>query len=470
VDGNFVDDLLEKVLNKANFPEIDFIDIRVFQKKATTVRVETGRISKLINSSYGGAGVRVFSSDGCWSHASTNSVNEESLLKILNVAYKASKSLTNKTSNEQIKLPLMQPVRKKTVTKARIHPDDVSLEEKAKRVFEYEKIARTVDPRIVNTHFNYQDSIAQELVVNSFGSNVSSTWIYTQLKGRVTAKEMGLREKGFSTVGKSKGFEVIEQIDADEFSVNAAKKALSKLSAKTPTAGKFKVILDPRLTGLFAHEAFGHAAEADLVMEGASVLEGMLGKQIASPNVTIIDDPTIPGSFGFFQTDSEGVIARQKELLSNGVLNEYLHTLETASKLNLPPNGSARASNHHVTPLARMASIYVQPKDYAFEELIEGVTGIYMKGAEFGHVDPATGEFLFKAEQGWNVENGEIKEQLRDVALSGSTLEILKNIEAVGNDLVLIGPGHCGKRGQLVPVDDGGPHIRVRDVIVGGLN
>ncbi len=467
--GTFVDDLLEKVLNTVNFPEIDFMDIRVFQKKATTVRVETGRISKLINSSYGGAGVRVFSSNGCWSHASNNSVSEESLLKTLNVAYKTAKSLTNKTSNEQIKLPSIQPIKKKTVIKAKIHPNDVSLEEKAKRVFEYEKIARTVDPRIVNTHFNYQDSITKEIVVNSFGSNVSSTWIYTQLRGRVTAKEMDLREKGFSTVGKTQGFEVIEQIDAEEFSINAARKALSKLTAKTPTAGKFNVILDPRLTGLFAHEAFGHSAEADLVMEGASVLEGMRGKQIASPNVTIIDDPTIPGSFGFFQTDSEGVIARQKELLADGVLTEYLHTLETASKMNMSPNGSARASNHHVTPLARMGSIYVQPKDYSFEELIEGVTGIYMKGAEFGHVDPATGEFLFKAEQGWNVENGEIKEQLRDVALSGSTLETLRNIEAIGKDLVLLGPGQCGKRGQLVPVDDGGPHIRVKDVIVGGL-
>jgi TldD protein len=464
-----MDDLLEKVLNKINFPKIDFMDIRVFQKNATTVRVETGRISKLINSSYGGAGVRVFSSDGCWSHASTNSVSEESLLKILSLAYKTVKSLTNKTSNEQIKLPSIQPVKKKTVIKAKIHPDDVSLEEKAKRVFEYEKIARTVDPRIVNTHFNYQDSITKELVVNSLGSNVSSTWIYTQLRGRVTAKEMSLREKGFSTVGKTQGFEVIEQIDAEEFSINAAKKALSKLTAKTPAAGKSKVILDPRLTGLFAHEAFGHSAEADLVMEGSSILEGMLGKQIASPNLTIIDDPTIPGSFGFFQTDSEGIIARKKELLADGILNEYLHTLETASKLNLPPNGSARASNHHVTPLARMASVYIQPKDYSFEELIEGVTGIYMKGAEFGHVDPATGEFLFKAEQGWNIENGEIKDQLRDIALSGSTLEILKNIEAVGKDLVLLGPGHCGKMGQLVPVDDGGPHIRVKDVIVGGL-
>lgn len=464
-----MDDLLEKVLNKINFPKIDFMDIRVFQKNATTVRVETGRISKLINSSYGGAGVRVFSSDGCWSHASTNSVSEESLLKILSLAYKTAKSLTNKTSNEQIKFPSIQPIKKKTVIRAKIHPDDVSLEEKAKKVFEYEKIARTVDPRIVNTNFSYQDSIIKEFVVNSFGSNVSNTWIYTQLKGSVTAKEMDLREKGFSTVGQSKGFEVIEQIDAEEFSIEAAKKALSKLTAKTPAAGKSKVILDPRLTGLFAHEAFGHSAEADLVMEGSSILEGMLGKQIASPNVTIIDDPTIPGSFGFFQTDSEGIIARKKELLAEGILTEYLHTLETASKLNLPPNGSARASSHHVTPLARMASVYIQPKDYSFEELIEGVTGIYMKGAEFGHVDPATGEFLFKAEQGWNIENGEIKDQLRDIALSGSTLEILKNIEAVGKDLVLLGPGHCGKMGQLVPVDDGGPHIRVKDVIVGGL-
>ena len=109
--ATFVDDLLEKALNKVNFPEIDFIDIRVFQKHATTIRVETGRISKLISSSYGGAGVRMFSSEGYWSHASTNSVNEESLLRTLNVAYKAAKSLTNKNSNEKIKLPSIQPVK-----------------------------------------------------------------------------------------------------------------------------------------------------------------------------------------------------------------------------------------------------------------------------------------------------------------------------------------------------------------------
>ncbi|MFX1520982.1 MAG: TldD/PmbA family protein [Promethearchaeota archaeon] len=464
-----MEDLLETVLHKAYLPEIDFMDIRVFQKNTTTIRVETGRISKLINSSYSGAGVRVFC-DGYWSHASTNFIDEENLMKTANIAHKIAKSLKYKTSNrERSKLPSIHPIKERTEVKVKIHPLDVSLEEKAKRVFELEEIARNVDSRIVNTNFNYQDSIMHELVVNSFGSNVSSKWIYTQLKGRIIAKEMNLREKGFSTVGKTEGFEVIEQIDPDDFSVEAARKAVSKLGAKTPIAGKSVVILDQRLTGLFAHECFGHAAEADAVIEGASIFEGMLGKQIASPNVSIIDDPTISGSFGFFRTDSEGTMARRKELAVDGILNEYLHTLETASKLNLPPNGSARASNHHVTPLARMASIYIQPKDYKFEELIEGVTGIYLQGAEFGHVDPATGEFLFKAEQGWNVEKGEIKEQLRDVALSGLTLETLRNIDAIGRDLKLIGPGHCGKQGQLVPVDDGGPHIRVKDVIVGGL-
>lgn len=465
--GALLEDLLENVLNSVLQPEIDFMDIRIFQKNTTTIRVETGRISKLVNSSYSGAGVRVFS-DGCWGHASTNFIDENNLIKTANIARKIAKSLTFKTSNEQSKLPSIHPIKEKTEIKVKTHPRDVSLEEKAKSVFELEKVARTFDPRIVNTIFDYQDAIIQELVVNSW-STVSSTLIYTQLKGRVTAKEMDLREKGFSTVGKTQGFEVVEQIDPEEFSIEAARKAVSKLSAKTPKAGKSVVILDPRLTGLFAHECFGHAAEADAVIESASILEDMLGKQIASPDVTIVDDPTIPGSFGFFRTDSEGTVARRKELLVDGILNEYLHTLETAAKLNLPPNGSARASSHHTPPLARMSSIYIQPRDHTFEDLIEGVTGIYLQGAEFGHVDPATGEFLFKAEQGWNVENGEIKEQLRGIALSGSTLETLRNIEAIGRDLILVGPGHCGKRGQLVPVDDGGPHIRVKDVIVGGL-
>ena len=104
-----------------------------------------------------------------------------------------------------------------------------------------------------------------------------------------------------------------------------------------------------------------------------------------------------------------------------------------------------------------------------FEEILEDIDyGVYLSGSQYGYVESQKGQFTCKVEEGWLIEKGELTEHLRDVAISGSTLEALKNVTAVGKDLRIEMPGMCGKSGQSMYVDAGAPHFRIEGIVVGG--
>ena len=225
------------------------------------------------------------------------------------------------------------------------------------------------------------------------------------------------------------------------------------------------VVLDPELAGVFVHEAVGHASEADLVLEGSSVLENRIGEQVASPLINVIDDPTLH-EYGYYPFDAEGVQSAKTMIIKDGILDSYLHSRETAGHLGGTP-GHSRGQGYSI-PVVRMSNTYIDNGDATFEEMLEDVeNGMYLIGSRGGQVNTGEGVFQFNAEKGYLIENGELTALLRDVSLSGKTLEILKNITTVGNDLTMHS-GRCGKNGQLVPVTDGSPHISISKALVGG--
>ncbi len=269
------------------------------------------------------------------------------------------------------------------------------------------------------------------------------------------------RESRFGVIG----FEFFKKHNAFELARKAADTAVELLSAKTPKAGTYPVILDQELAGVFIHEAVGHAVEADHVLEGNSILTGKIGEQIASPLITVYDDPSLH-EYGYYPFDDEGAESKRTTLIEDGVLKSFLHSRESAGQLGGVSRNS-RAQGY-ARPVIRMSNTFIAPDGMKFEEMLaELKDGIYLKGSRGGQVNPGEGVFQFNAERGFMVENGEITMPLRDVSLSGHTLEILNNVAAVGNDREM-NSGRCGKAGQLVPVSDGAPHVLVRKAMVGG--
>jgi TldD protein len=261
---------------------------------------------------------------------------------------------------------------------------------------------------------------------------------------------------------------VIEGCDLGELGRTAQIATLRLLKAERAPSGKLPLVADRDLTGVYIHEALGHPCEADLVAAGDSCLDGKLGQSIGNSIVTVVDDLTLRGGYGAHPIDDEGLDTREKCLIKNGVLTEYLNHRETAHHFGIEPNAGARAQDglHH--PLVRMSNTLIQGGTHNdLDELMEDIQyGVYACGSRGGQVDTGRGSFQFAAQEAWLIENGELTTPLKDVSVSGLTLQILNDVDGLTRDSRLAAPGFCGK-GQTVPVGDGGPLMRISQALVG---
>ena len=448
-------DLFKKTIKSLD-NRADYVDIRVNESTNTVIVMKDSKIQEIRSGSDFGGSVRVLK-NGSWGFAFTTQISR--LDEMAESALKLAKSLKSdvelskaETSTDNVKF------------KAKLLPSTVSIDEK-KDVMQDAEAAANIE-KIVSTTVNYVDGEGTTLYLNSEGCSLTVEESRVAMFLNAVAASEGTIQFGHKSIGGSRGFEVIKKHDIEEFGRIAAKKAVRLLDAKSPPSGSFPVVLDSDLTGVFIHEALGHASEADLILQNDSILKNKMGTKIGSELVTIVDDASMD-AFGYYPYDAEGVKTSKNILVKDGVLTSLLSSRETASKLAIESSGNARSSVGE-QPIVRMSNTYLKSGDQSFEELIEGMKdGIYLKGSRGGQVDTGKGIFQFNAAESFKIENGEIKEPLRDVSLSGSIMEILNKIDGLGSDFKM-GVGFCGKAGQTVPVGDGGPHTRVSMATVGG--
>jgi len=462
-------DILEAIRDRAKEKGLDFMDIRFVEKDSTSIQLQDGKADRVFYGRSAGIGIRVIL-NGAWGFATTDRITLENARECLALAVSMAEASRERGST--VNVTRVSPVIDTVKAKSGIDPRLVSFEEKMERVVMLESEARKVSPdKISNTILGYGDSWCREIVCNSFGTLVESESVRTHISITVVAKDGTLRQSASEHEAIQGGFELIRNLSPQDFSIKAAKRAIALLSAKRAPSGVFPCILHPDIVGLFVHEALGHNAEADSVMAGVSILEGKIGQKIASELITIVDDPTVEGLWGSYKYDSEGVPGKRKVLVENGVLKEYMHSLETACKFKSEPNGSARAQDFNCRPIVRMSNTSILGGNHSYEELIKSIEhGILLSKGLGGYVDPTKGQFTFRAGEGWFIRKGEIAEQIRDVSMSGILLETLKDIDGVSTEYVpdTLKGGMCGKGGQMMYVGAGGPYVRVKKLIIGG--
>ncbi len=296
---------------------------------------------------------------------------------------------------------------------------------------------------------------------NSDSSEIEQTQFHTYLRARCAIKGTDIAEGAWVVATQ-------RPLTNEDFE-EAAQKALGRaqtLSKAVPCKKeKMTVVLDPHMTGVLSHEAVGHACEADGVVEGESLLKGKVGERIGNELVTIIDDPTAT-DFGAYAYDDEGIKGMPQMLVNKGILEGYINDLKTAKETGQKPNGHARAMDYSCLAQVRMSNTYFQKGKDSHEDIFDIKKGVYLKGMKGGSVDIYSGGFMFRAAECFEIVNGEITRPLKEATITGNILETLNKIELVGKDFGT-SPGICGKGAQEVPVSDGGPHIRIKDVSVG---
>jgi len=429
-----------------------YADARIERSVRSSVRISDGEVK----SSHGynqGIGVRVLQ-NGSWGFASCDlSANQDAEKAIAGMLEKAAKLA--RLAKGRIRLALPKPEKRKV---GKVPP----ITEPEGQVHDLLEAAKDfAGKKVASSTISCTDTNLVKEFYSSEGAGIVQKTGYTYVSCMCVARDGEKIQRGMERDWSRSGFKKIDLGIAGL----AKEKALRLLDADPPPKGRFNVVLDPEVTGVFSHEALGHACEADSVIDRESILSDKMGKRIGNPLVTIADDPTAE-NFGHYAYDDEGVKAKRTVLVEKGVLKGYINSMETAHALRMTPNGHARAQNYSAVPVVRMSNTYFQSGDASLEDVFDVRSGVYVKGVRGGSVDIFSGGFMFKAEEAYGIKNGEKGKIMRDVTISGSILHTLLDVECVGKDFGT-SPGMCGKFGQDAPVSDGGPHIRVRNVAIG---
>jgi TldD protein len=457
-------DVLGKVIEVASQRfDAEYAEVRAQELRRTSLTLKEGRVEAAKQGIEKGAALRVLVK-GAWGFASVGSFDTEVLTEAISDACKMASGAVPKLK-KPIKLTRTKAVQDTVVLEPKKDPSKIAVEDKIGLAMGVNDAALGSDRRVKGCTVNYLDVTGKTHFINTDGTSVVQEKLYLWLGVGVTAKEKGVFTHSREAVGSTLGYEVFDVETPQKVGEMAAKRAVGQLEARPPKGGTFPVILGPNVMGTLVHEAFGHLAEADLTLSG-SIISDKLKKKVASNVVTLYDDGTVKGAFGSFKYDDEGVPAQKTLLLKDGVIVGLMHSRETAHQFDAEPTGNARAEDFRVEPIIRMRNTYIQPRDHSFDELVEGVKfGYYLKSFRGGQAN-LDGTFQVGIQEAYEVVDGEVGETVRDVSISGNTLETLLKVDAVGKEFELW-PGVCGK-GQSAFVSDGGAHTRVKEVIVGG--
>ncbi|HEX7319912.1 MAG TPA: TldD/PmbA family protein [bacterium] len=451
-------DRLKKAL--ASIPA-DYADIRYEIKHETRISFDGKELSQVAINTSDGFVLRVLKGGGFASCAFTG---EKDLEKAVKRSLDNAKIIGRANAKPTViaAVPVIKEDRKPNLKE---DPRLISLEEKIALTKHYNSIA-TSHPSIATTSIGYLETVREKYFISSDGAQVREDLVTTSISGMITSSDGTLLQNIRVAVGGSNGFAILR--NRDDVFENKKQLVVGLLKAQPVSGGVYNVILNNSMAGVFTHEAFGHFSEADSIEDYPTMRKKMqIGARLGSAIVTITDNPTMPDQLGFYYYDDEGVKAQAVTLLKEGILAGRLHSRRTAAEFDEPANGRCVAEDYRYAPIVRMGTIFIRPGkdsvDELFAKLGDGLYIVDAKGGQTGGED-----FTFGAQYGYIVKRGKKSGMIRDINITGNLYQTLQNISAVANDFVLSQTGGCGKGQINIRSCHGGPHILVRDLVVGG--
>ena len=273
--------------------------------------------------------------------------------------------------------------------------------------------------------------------------------------------------------GACEGFEVFKQWNLEEAIPQEAKEIIAANSTTDRVVEKVDLVVSPEIAGIIAHESCGHPYEADRILgreaaqAGESFLKlNMRGTMFSNTCVSVIDDPTIKGSYGYFEFDDEGTRAKPKKLIDHGKINALLSDRINAAFLAEQSSGNSRASSFNREPLIRMSNTFFEPGTKTEDELIADTkNGVYLKRFMEWNIDDVRYNQKYVGCEAYKIENGKITTPVRNPIIEITTPQMYSSIVDVANNLEFHAAS-CGKGEPMqgMPVYMGGPSLRINGI------
>ncbi len=454
---------IEDVLNKFQ-GRCDYLEARIEEMESTTIALRGRGVDALKEAVSLGGCVRAYRRGGV-GFTTFNSLDSMEALAEKAVA------MAEMVGASETRLAGAPVVRDEARARIKKDPREVPIREKLEILSGYNDLILSFDKRIPTSSVSYHDSFRRIWFGNNEGTRLTYEKMDLGCNLAAVAVAEGQTQMGSTGFGSSDDFGVV--FGHEKTLRKECRAAVDMLDAPSVKGGAYTVILDPHLGGVFVHEAFGHMSEGEKVSENPRLAEVMkLGRAFGPPALNIYDTGLSEGTRGAIAYDEEGVAARRTDLIRDGILVGRLHTRETAGRMGEEVTGSARALNHAFPPVPRMRNTCIAPGEADFEEMIadvkEGVYAVKALGGQAGEM------FTFTPARCFMIRNGRVEEMVKNAVLSGNLFTTLKNIDRIGKDFEQKDAGGgCGKGTPEgfqfpLPVSDGSPHVRIRDVVIGG--
>ena len=439
----------------------DFSEIYYEKKNQNQITLDDEKITNLNTGTDEGAGIRIIK-EGKTIFGYTNDVTYEGLKKLVEKLNIKNIQKEFKKITLDYKLQEAPMMFKKDIAEEKI-------EKKIKLLKNGNKVGREITKKeVIQFTGRYSDVSKNTIILNSEGKYTKEKLNRSVLSFTTILKEGKEIQTGYESKGTTEGFEFFENGIEVKIAKEAVRIAETMLKAEAPISGKMDVIIAGKAGGTMIHEACGHGLELDLVQDDISIYRGLKNKKVANEKVTVIDSGVEASFFGTTYFDDEGNKTEKSILIENGILKKYMNNRVTAKKEKVDFTGNGRRESYKHIPIPRMRNTYIEAGNDSLEEMLMDIKkGIYVTKMGGGQVDTVTGDFIFSAMEAYIIQNGEIKNPIRNVSLIGNGKDVLKNIVAVGNDIGFT-LGMCGKGGQGMPVTSGQPTIKIKEMTVGG--
>ena len=460
------DALCQEVLAQALSKGGDFADLYFEHSIDNWVLLEDGKVNKAYGQVSLGVGIRTVKGNQV-GYGFTQELVEKSMLAAAGTAASIASGISKKPPKKFVQL------KSKNYYPLQTNLTDVSLSSKLPIVQSLNDKCFALSKQIAKVSAGFHDRQKRVLLVSSDGVKTEDLLPKNYLSASIVAEKDGKKERSWWNLGGRQNFSYYTPAVVDEIADAAVSRALILFEAIKPPAGEMPVVLGPGVTGILLHEAIGHGIEADFNRKKISTYATMIGKKVAEPFVTIVDNGTNMNQLGSINFDDEGTPGQETILVNKGILTSYLHDKISARHYKVKPTGNGRRQSYEYFPLPRMRNTYMLSGPASPEDVIKEVKkGIYVKDVTNGQVKIGEGVFAFYVSQGNMIEDGKLTAPIKDVNIMGNGPKMLQNVVMVGNDLEMAhsGAGYCGKDGQRVPVSFGLPTILVKSLTVGGVD
>ena len=433
------------------------------RSESESLLFDDGRLKSAAYDATEGFGLRVVSGETA-GYAHSNEISEAAIQRAADAAALAKQGRSTRAAESPV------------ATNQRLYGEDDPLaspafSDKIALLQEIDAYARARDPRVVQVSVSIAGERRAIEILRGDGQRLRDVRPLVRVNVSVTVERDGKRESASAGAGGRAGFETWIAPDRWQGQIDEAlRQALVNLDAIPCPAGEMDVVLGPGWPGVLLHEAVGHGFEGDFHRKGTSVFSGKMGKRVAAPGVTVVDDGSIAGRRGSLSFDDEGTPTQRNVLIEDGIMVGMMHDRMSARLMGLSATGNGRRQSFAHIPMQRMTNTFMEGGKDKLEDMIASTSrGLYAVNFGGGQVDITNGKFVFQCTEAYLIENGKITAPVKGATLIGDGATALTKISMIGDDFAFDpGVGVCGKAGQGVPVGIGQPSLKIGGLTVGG--